>query len=222
MANDELEAFSYSVSHDLRAPLRAIDGFSRLMLEDHGQELSENAMRYQRLVQANASHMGRLIDDLLTFARLNRQPLTKRTVSPTEIIRQVVEELGEERDGRDVDVQIGELPSCSADPTLLRQVYANLLSNALKFTRNQEHAVIECGWLPENGGGAYFVRDNGVGFEMEFAHKLFGVFQRLHRFEEYEGTGVGLALVDRIIRRHGGRVWAESEPDRGATFCFTV
>lgn len=233
-ANKELEAFSYSVSHDLRAPLRAMDGFSRILLEEYASQLSPEAQRYLRLVRDSARQMGLLIDDLLAFSRLSRQPLNKQPVAPAKLVRQALEELRAEQEGRRIEIIIGDpsagsgqaLPICQADPILLKQVFVNLLSNALKFTRRREVARIEVGYLPRPGeggeGGAYFVKDNGVGFDMRYADKLFGVFQRLHRAEEYEGTGVGLAIVQRIIHRHGGRVWAEAEVDGGATFYFTI
>ena len=224
-ANKELEAFSYSVSHDLRAPLRAMDGFSRILLEDYGPGFPDEARRYLHLVRDNARQMGQLIDDLLGFARLSRQPLKKQPIVPADLVRQVLEDLRGEQQGRRVVIGIGELPPCQADPTLLRQVFANLLDNALKYTRQREEAVIEIGCRnPGDSPGepVYFVKDNGVGFDMCYAHKLFGVFQRLHRAEDYEGTGVGLATVQRIIHRHGGRVWAEAEVNQGATFLFTL
>jgi PAS domain S-box-containing protein len=224
-ANKELEAFSYSVSHDLRAPLRAMDGFSRIVLEDCASELSKDAQRYLQLVRDSAQQMGRLIDDLLNFSRLSRQPLQKRPIAPVELVRRVLEDLRREQEGRQVEIALGELPACQADPALLKQVLVNLLGNALKYTRVRERALIEIG-CHESGSQAdervYFVKDNGVGFDMRYAHRLFGVFQRLHRTEEYEGTGVGLATVQRIIHRHGGRVWAEAEVDQGATFYFTL
>jgi light-regulated signal transduction histidine kinase (bacteriophytochrome) len=221
-ANHELEAFSYSVSHDLRAPLRAMDGFSRILLEEYAAELPEGARRYLGLVRDNAIQMGRLIDDLLAFSRLGRQELARRRVDPTDIARQVLQELQVGQDERHVEVRMADLPPVEADPALLRQVYANLLANALKFTRARDPAVIEVGALVRDGERIYTVRDNGVGFDMRYADKLFGVFQRLHRAEEYEGTGVGLAIVQRIVHRHGGRIWAESAPGRGATFLFTL
>lgn len=217
-ANKELGAFSYSVSHDLRAPLRAMDGFARILVEDYGPHLDPQAQRYLHLVRDNARQMGQLVDDLLGFSRLGRQPLKKQPVAPGELVRQALAELREEQEERGIELKIGELPPCQADPALLRQVFVNLLSNALKYTRDREKAVIEVGWRE----GAYFVRDNGTGFDMRYAHKLFGVFQRLHRAEEYEGTGVGLAIVQRIVHRHNGRVWAEAELDKGATFYFTI
>jgi len=245
-ANDELEAFTYSVSHDLRAPLRAMDGFSRILLEQYAATLDPEGMRYLNIVRDNTKQMGQLVDDLLAFSRLGRQSLNKEAVSPRGIVNQALEELRAEQSGRQVEFIINELPECQADPVLLKQVFVNLLSNALKFTRSRDVAKIEVGWLPhptprsdgqpspfsqyrEKGEGkevgvegVYFVRDNGVGFDMVYADKLFGVFQRLHRADEYEGTGVGLAIVQRIIHRHGGRVWAEAEVDKGATFYFTI
>ena len=230
-ANKELEAFSYSVSHDLRAPLRAVDGFSRILMEEHQPQLAPEAHRYLQLVRDNTLQMGRLIDDLLTFSRLGRKAMTKQPLAPADLVRQALEDLRPQQQGRDVEIAIGDLPRCQADPALLKQVWVNLLSNALKFTRQREAAVIEIGWIPPlspplvgegPGEGCYFVKDNGAGFDMQYADKLFGVFQRLHRAEEYEGTGVGLATVQRIIHRHGGRIWAEAEVDKGATFYFTL
>ena len=221
-ANKELDAFSYSVAHDLRSPLRAIDGFSRILLEDHIAHLPADAQRYLHAVRNNSQRMGRLIDDLLTFARLSRQPLRKQLVRPTDLARQCVDELHAELRDRRVEIAISDLPACQADPALLKQVWLNLISNALKYTRKQEMAVIAVGCQEQDGATAYFVRDNGVGFDMRYADKLFGVFQRLHRSEDYAGTGVGLAIVQRIIHRHGGRVWAEAAVDHGATFYFTL
>ncbi|HKA55667.1 MAG TPA: ATP-binding protein [Candidatus Binatia bacterium] len=221
-ANKELEAFSYSVSHDLRAPLRAVDGFSRILLEEYASHLVPTAQRYLQLVRGNVRQMGQLIDDLLAFSRLSRQPLRKQTVAPAALVRRVLADLHAEQAGRRVEIVMGELPPCQADPALLRQVLVNLLANALKFTRRQGRARIEIGCQKSDGKWVYFVKDNGVGFDMRYAHKLFGVFQRLHRAEEYEGTGVGLAIVQRILHRHGGRAWAEAAVDRGATFYFTL
>lgn len=221
-ANRELEAFSYSVSHDLRAPLRAIDGFSRILLDEHASELTPEAQRYLELVRNGAQQMGDLIDDLLTFSRLSRHPVRKQTIAPAQLLQQVLEDLYAEMEGRRVEISVGDLPSCQADPSLVKLVFGNLLSNALKFTRRREVTLIEIGCRDEKGELVYYVKDNGVGFDMRYAHKLFGVFQRLHRAEEFEGTGVGLAIVQRIVHRHGGRVWAEAEVDRGATFFFTI
>jgi len=166
--------------------------------------------------------MGLLIDDLLAFSRLSRQPLSKQLVRSTDLVRQCVDELHAEQQDRRVEIAIGDLPACQADPALLKQVWMNLMSNALKYTRKQEMAVIAVGCQEQDGATAYFVRDNGVGFDMQYVDKLFGVFQRLHRAEDYEGTGVGLAIVQRIILRHGGRVWAEAAVEHGATFYFTL
>jgi light-regulated signal transduction histidine kinase (bacteriophytochrome) len=222
VANHELEAFAYSVSHDLRAPLRAMDGFSRILMEDFAANLDSSAQRYLRLVRENAQQMGDLIDHLLAFSRLGRQALKIQPVDVADVVCQAVENVYAAREGRDVTIVIGDLPSCQADPVLLRQVYINLLGNALKFTRERENPTIEVGCLHQDGQDVFFVKDNGVGFDMQYAHKLFGVFQRLHRAEEYEGTGVGLATVQRIIHRHGGRIWAEAEANRGAAFFFTL
>ena len=221
-ANKELEAFSYSVSHDLRAPLRAVDGFSQAVLEDYGAKLPEEGRRYLQTIRGGAQRMGLLIDDLLTFSRLSRLPLRKQAVNMTELTREALEELNGFRQGRQVDVRIDDLPSCEGDPALLKQVWVNLLSNAIKYTRKREAAVVEVRSRQENGEMVYSVADNGTGFPMQYAHKLFGVFQRLHRSEEFEGTGVGLAIVQRVVHRHGGRVWAEAAVDRGATFNFTI
>jgi PAS domain S-box-containing protein len=221
-ANKELEAFSYSVSHDLRAPLRAIDGFSRILVEEHGSQLADEARRYLELVRGNTQQMGQLVDDLLTFSRLSRQALVKHPVDSGEIVREALAGLRSEQEDRDVQVSIGDLVSCEADPALLKQVWVNLLSNALKFTRKRKKAMIEIGCRKDAGEDVFYIKDNGVGFDMQYSGKLFGVFQRLHRSEEYEGTGVGLAIVQRIVHRHGGRVWAEAEENKGASFYFTL
>jgi len=221
-ANRELEAFGYSISHDLRAPLRAIEGFSGILEQEHSRELSEEPRRYLRLVGDNVREMVSLIDDMLSLSRLGRQALKVHPVEPAAIARQALADLEGEREGRQVEVSVGDLPSCRADPALLKQVFANLLSNALKFSRSRDVAEIEVGSSVEGGEVVYFVRDNGVGFDMQYADRVFGVFQRLHRAEEYEGTGVGLAIVQRIVRRHEGRVWVEAEVDRGATFSFVL
>ncbi|HZZ18139.1 MAG TPA: PAS domain S-box protein [Opitutaceae bacterium] len=221
-ANKELEAFSYTVSHDLRAPLRAVDGFSEIMMEDYGPQLPEEGRRLLRVVRSSAQRMGQLVDDLLSFSRLGRQSLKMQPVSIETVVRASLEELKSMREGRQVEVTVGELPPALGDAPLLRQVWLNLISNALKYTGRRERAEIEISSEKKNGEVVYHVRDNGTGFDMKYSHKLFGVFQRLHRAEDYEGTGVGLATVQRIIQRHGGRVWAEAAPDRGATFYFTL
>jgi signal transduction histidine kinase len=221
-ANKELEAFSYSVSHDLRAPLRAIDGFSRIMLEKYAPQLDPEAVRYSQKVRDNARRMSDLIDDLLTFSRLSRQALNKRQVQPASLVRQAIDDLAAERDGRQIEIAIGDLPACIADPSLLSQVYLNLVGNAIKYTRHRDIAHIEIGCQQSNGERVYFVKDDGAGFDMKYSNKLFGVFQRLHSATEYEGTGVGLALVQRVVHRHNGRVWGEAEVDKGAAFYFTL
>lgn len=218
----ELEAFSYSISHDLRAPLRAMGGFARMVHEDYADKLPPEAAHKLERIHVNAMKMGQLIDGLLNFSQLGRQPLNKCRVSPALIVSRVLEELQMERAGRNVEISTGVLPACQADPTLLQQVYMNLLSNALKYTRQRNPARIDIGSQNAGGHCTYFIRDNGAGFKMEFAHKLFGVFQRLHSADQFEGTGVGLAIVQRIIQRHGGRVWAEAQPEQGATFYFTL
>jgi PAS domain S-box-containing protein len=218
-ANQELEAFTYSISHDLRAPLRAVDGFSRILLEDYGPQLPAEAQHYLQVARDNALQMGGLIDGLLAFSHLGRQPLRKLPVAPADLVRQVLEDLRLEQTGRRVEIAVGHLPVCEGDPLLLKQVFVNLLSNALKYSRTRENAHIE---IAAADSTAYYVRDNGVGFDMRYADKLFGVFQRLHRADEYEGAGVGLAIVQRIVHRHGGRVWAEAAVNQGATFYFTL
>jgi len=220
-ANKELESFSYSVSHDLRAPLRAMNGFSRILINEYAPQFTPEVRRYLQIVRDNAQQMGCLIDDLLTFSRLNRSPLKKQLVAPADLVRQVFAELGHEQKNQDIEISLGELPTCHADQALLKQVWVNLIANALKFTGQRQVAHIQIGCL-QTDGTVYFVKDNGVGFDMQYAHKLFGVFQRLHRAEDYNGTGVGLAIVQRIIHRHGGQIWAEAEVNKGATFYFTL
>ncbi len=221
-ANKELEAFSYSISHDLRAPLRAIDGFSRILFDEIGAESSSEVQRYINVIRDNAQQMGRLIDDLLSFSRLSRQPLKKVVFSPMDLIQQTLTTLSLNPEERSMELVIGDLPVCQGDPALLKQVWMNLLSNAFKFTRGRAHARVEIQAVTRPGEIVYAVKDNGAGFDMRYADKLFGVFQRLHHLEEYEGTGVGLAIVHRIVRRHGGHVWAEGELDHGATFFFSL
>ena len=221
-ANRELEAFSYSVSHDLRAPLRAIDGFSQAVVEDFGALLPPEGQRYLETIRASARRMGALIDDLLTFARLNRLEMKRQPIDTAALVHDCLEELGAPWPDRKVDVRVAELIESSGDPSLLKQVWLNLLSNALKYSRNREHATIEIGSTGTRPNPIFFVRDNGAGFDMRYADKLFGVFQRLHHADEFEGTGVGLAIVQRIVTRHGGRIWAEAGVDKGATFFFTL
>jgi light-regulated signal transduction histidine kinase (bacteriophytochrome) len=221
-ANKELEAFSYSVSHDLRAPLRAISGFSEAVMEDYADRLDDAGTRYLRLIVDNAHGMGQLIDDLLAFSRLGRQEITAVQVDMAAMAREVFNEIAAQEPGRDIEFSVGRTPAAYADHTLIRQVLLNLLANAVKFTRPRKKARIEFGYLPNVNGGVYYVQDNGVGFDMKYAGKLFGVFQRLHSDTEFEGTGVGLATVNRVVARHGGRVWAEAQPEKGATFYFTL
>jgi PAS domain S-box-containing protein len=228
-AMKELEAFSYSVSHDLRAPLRALDGFSQIVIDDYAALLPAEAVAHLNRVRNGAMQMGRLIDDLLRFSRLSRQPLEKQPVSLQELVTDIWTALENEYTGRQVELTVGQLPECNGDPPLLKQVFVNLLTNALKYSRHREKTVIEVGCLAQISRpgepplkNVYYVRDNGVGFDMQFADKLFGVFQRLHRQDEYEGTGVGLAIVHRIVSRHGGQIWAESELSKGATFYLTL
>ena len=221
-ANKELEAFSYSVSHDLRAPLRAVSGFSSIVLQQFSSGVSPDAQRFLKEINASAHEMARLIDGLLEFSRLSRQTVARQPVNISALVRDVLAELRKEQQDRQLEIQIGDLPDCMGDPLLLKQVFANLLSNALKFTRHKDKGVIEVGWRKEDGKGVYFVRDNGAGFDMRYAEKLFGVFQRLHRNDEFEGTGVGLSIVQRIIHRHGGHISAEGEVNKGATFYFSL
>jgi PAS domain S-box-containing protein len=222
VAVSKLDAFSYSVSHDLRAPLRTIDGFSKILLEECAPTLSPESCEYLQLVRDNAVQMGHLVDDLLAFSRLGRQPLSKQQVPIATIVEQILDDSGRQAEGRSVSVTVGELPSLWGDPALLKQVFVNLIGNAFKYTRVREKAVIEVGSHLTGGEQIFFVRDNGAGFDMQYADKLFGAFQRLHRAEDFEGTGIGLAIVQRIVQRHGGRVWAEAAVDHGATFYFTT
>ncbi|HXZ27329.1 MAG TPA: ATP-binding protein [Terriglobales bacterium] len=221
-SNRELESFTYSVSHDLRAPLRHLDGFSKILLEEYGPRLDEGGRNYLERVRHGAQFMGRLVDDLLNLSRVGRQALSVQITGLGSLVEEARKELAAEAQGREVEWKIGELPFVECDPGLMKQVVANLLSNALKFTRPRARAVIELGQRPGDGAPVVFVRDNGVGFSMKYADKLFGIFQRLHRQEDFAGTGVGLATVARILRKHGGRVWAEAELDKGATFYFTL
>ena len=224
-ANKELEGFSYSVSHDLRAPLRTIDAFSRIVEEESGSQLNAEAQRCLHLVRKAAGQAGELIDDLLEFSRLGRQGMDVRVVQMAELAREVVQELRTVKEDRKIHLILADLPSCLGDHRLLKLVWNNLLTNALKYTKNRDEARIEIGWMPDDSGPdkqSYYVKDNGVGFDMKYVHKLFGVFQRLHRQEDFEGSGVGLAIVQRIVHRHGGRVWAEGKVDGGATFYFSL
>jgi signal transduction histidine kinase len=220
-ANKELEAFSYSVSHDLRAPLRAIGAFSKILADEHAARLTDEARTLLDRVTANTRRMEQLIEDLLRFSRLGRHPISKNPVNVSSLVDEVLADLRKEQGDRAVQIRVDSLPECVGDASLLKQVFVNLLSNALKYTRQKAEAMVEVGCRQRGGESVYYVRDNGVGFDMQYAEKLFGVFQRLHG-AEFEGTGIGLSIVQRIIKRHGGRIWAEAEVDRGATFFFTV
>ncbi len=221
-ANADLEAFSYSVSHDLRAPLRVVDGFCQMFISDFGAGIPPEGRRILDKACAGAARMNQLIDDLLRFARFSRQPLQMRPVQMNALVRHVVGTFEDQLRGRSVHLQVAELQDCVADGSLLEQVLTNLLSNALKFTAARPHAHIEIGTSRGAADQTYFVRDNGVGFDMKYADRLFGVFQRLHSQSEFEGTGIGLSIVHRIVRRHGGKTWAESAPQEGATFYFSL
>ncbi len=220
--NKELQAFSYSVSHDLRAPLRAIDGFSRVMLDDHSDKLDEEGRRVLNTIRDSAEDMAHLIDNLLSFSRLGRHEVKLLTIDMAGLVQETFRQLKSVVPERQVELTLDTIPSCRGDRAMLREVVRNLLANAIKFTRPRESAVIEVGARTERDQNVYYVRDNGVGFDMQYAEKLFGVFQRLHSTAEFEGTGVGLAIVQRVIHRHGGRVWARARVDQGATFYFTL
>ena len=220
-ANAELEAFSYSVSHDLRAPLRAVDGFAQALEEDFGAPLPDEARDYLRRIRAGSQRMGQLIDDLLSLSRVGRTELSRGLLDVSQLATSVAEELREREPERTLSCTVTPGLHAHADARLLRIVFENLLGNAWKFTRKNESSRIEVGML-EDGTQTFFVRDNGAGFDMAYASKLFGAFQRLHRASEFPGTGVGLATVQRIVRRHGGHVWADAKPDEGATFFFTL
>lgn len=222
VANKELEAFSYSVSHDLRAPLRTIGGFSHMLLEENEAQLSERGKYLLDRICGSVTQMGGLIEGLLDLSRSGRQPLCRQPVNLAALVQQVLDELSKEREGRQVKVIVAELPDCVGDPSLLKQVFANLLANAFKFTRGTGEAIIEVGWREQGGNKVYFVRDNGAGFDMRYANKLFGAFQRLHGREQFEGTGIGLSIVQRIVHRHAGRIWVEAEVGKGAIFYFSL
>lgn len=221
-ANSEVEAFSYSVSHDLRAPVRAMSGFAQILEEEHSTRLDEEGHRFLRVIRNSAGKMGELIDGLLALSCLGRRDMNTTEVAMTELARVVVEEVRQQEPGRLLDIDVHPLPTAQGDGAMLRQVFINLISNAVKFTRGRSPAVIEIGSLRNGGELVYYVKDNGGGFDMRYVHKLFGAFKRLHREGEYPGTGIGLALVHRIVHRHGGRVWAEGVVGQGATFSFTL
>lgn len=221
-ANDELEGFCYSVSHDLRAPLRAIDGFAQMLEEDHGPALDAEGRRVVDVIRANARRMGQLIDDLLRFSRLGRQPVRRAPVAMGAMVEELASELRRAEPARQLEFRIGDLPATDCDQSLIRQVWENLLSNAVKYTRARPVALIAISGAIEGDEARYEIRDNGAGFDSRYVGKLFGVFERLHKASEFEGTGVGLALVARIVKKHGGRVWADGRPDEGATFGFAL
>jgi light-regulated signal transduction histidine kinase (bacteriophytochrome) len=224
--NKELESFSYSVSHDLRAPLRAIDGFAEMLEEDYAGKLDTEARRYLAVIRENSKRMGTLIDDLLAFSRLGRQPVSKIDVDVESLVREVIDELLRTGPPRGAhlapQIDVGPLPDVRGDRALLRQVWTNLIANALKYSSKAAKPRIEVAGSVGEKENEYFVRDNGVGFNMVYADKLFGVFQRLHRADEFSGTGVGLAIVQRIVARHGGRVWADGKVEEGAVFSFAL
>ena len=221
-SNKELESFSYSVSHDLRAPLRAINGFAKILEDDFSGELSPPVRGFLRNIRDSGDKMAQLIDKLLDLSHIGRGPLKKQALDLNDILHTVVEALTPETENRQIEWIISDLPPVEADPVLIQQVFTNLVNNAIKYTRKRSPARIEIGCFTQNNEAVYFVRDNGAGFDMQYADKLFGVFQRLHRDDQFEGIGIGLATVQRIIQRHGGRIWAEAEVDKGATFYFTL
>ncbi|MGC2425281.1 MAG: ATP-binding protein, partial [Nitrospirota bacterium] len=221
--NKELEAFTYSVSHDLRAPLRHIHGFVDLLVQNSSQNLDDKGKRYLTTISKAASQMGNLVDDLLTFSRMGRTEIQKHSIDLENIVYGVIDEMRYELRERDIEWKVGKLAPVYGDPSMLRLVMVNLISNAVKFTRTRDKAVIEIGSYTEAGGeDVVYIKDNGIGFDMRYVDKLFGVFQRLHSIEEFEGTGIGLANVRRIISRHGGRTWAEGASGKGAAFYFSL
>jgi len=221
-ANKELEAFAYSVSHDLRVPLRAIDGFSRIIMEDYEDQLDDEGKRLLNIIRENTKKMGQLIDDILLLSRASRQEMKMSQLDMESLVMDIFEELKPSIEYRDVQLEIKPLPHAMGDRTLIYQVFSNLISNSVKFTRIKEKAIIEIGAEKGKDENTYYVKDNGAGFNMKYVNKLFGLFQRLHGSDEFEGTGVGLSIVQRIVRRHGGRVWGEGEVNKGATIYFTL
>jgi signal transduction histidine kinase len=221
-ANREMEAFSYSVSHDLKAPIRAMQGFSRMLVGEHAAKLDAEGRRLLQVVCDNTKLMHHLIDDLLALSRLGRLQIRKSVINLTAMVRQIFDQLRTQTPERELRLTVGDLPPALGDQSLLNQVMMNLLGNAVKFTKSRETAVIEVGGRTEGKEDIYYVKDNGVGFDERYADKLFGVFQRLHGGEEFEGTGVGLSIVKRIVQRHGGRVWAKGKVGEGATFYFAL
>jgi PAS domain S-box-containing protein len=222
VARQEFQSFSYSVSHDFRAPLRAVDGFASMLKKSLGENLSQESAHALGRVQENVSKMSKLLDGLLDFSALSWVAMTKKTLKPAAVVHKSYASLALSADGRKIDWSVGELPACDADEMLLRRLFDCLLSNAVKFTRKSDTAKISVGCREEKGERVYFVQDNGAGFDMEYVSRLFQLFQRLHSTSEFEGTGIGLALAQRIVQRHGGRIWATGEVGRGATFYFTL
>jgi len=220
-AYNEMEAFTYSVSHDLRAPLRAIDGFSKMLLQDYS-DIDPEALRLLNVISQSSSNMSKLIEDLLAFSRVGRANIATVPISMKEMVQSIVTQIKKETNCKHTVIKIGDLANVSGDKTLLNQVWTNLIRNAIKFSFKKEHPLIEIGCLKEQNEIIYFIKDNGVGFDMQYVDKLFGVFQRLHSSDEFEGTGIGLAIVKKAIDRHGGRVWAESIESEGASFYFTL
>jgi len=223
-AYDELESFSYSISHDLRSPLRAINGYISLISEDPDNSFTEESSQFMTHIKDSAVRMGELITDLLSFSRIIRQPVSRIRIYPKQIATEVIDELlNREYDHQNTDFQVDDMPACKADGILIHQVYYNLIDNALKYSRKQKQTVLRIGAKKgDSGETIYYVSDNGIGFNMKFSEKLFGVFQRLHNDPEYEGTGIGLATVYRIIQRHDGKIWVESNVNKGTTFYFTL
>ncbi len=220
---EELEGFTYSVSHDMRAPVRAVDGFTRILIEEYSNSLDDEGRRLLSIVRQNTEKMGLLIDGLLALSRLGREKVMFGDIDMADLARTAFDEQkAADARQREISFRAAPLPPAYGDKRLITQVFQNLLSNAIKFTRNEKSAVIEVGCQPGAGEDVYFVRDNGVGFDMDHAQKLFGTFQRLHPANEFEGSGIGLATVQRIIDRHGGKVWAEAKPNDGATFYFSL
>jgi light-regulated signal transduction histidine kinase (bacteriophytochrome) len=218
----ELQSFSYSISHDLRAPLRAIDGFSRILQEDYSQSLDPEGQKFLGFVLANAQHLSRLIEDLLIYYRLGQHPMQRGKVDMADLFRSITTEFRAIDPSRTVAIQIADLPFAEGDPALLRQAVTQLVSNAFKFSRRRPDARVEVGYQKSGEQTVYWIRDNGIGFEMQYAPKLFQVFQKLHTGDEFEGNGIGLAMTHRIIMRHGGKIWAESKPGEGTTLFFTL
>ena len=221
-SNEELESFTYSVSHDLRAPLRHVDGYAQMLEDEFGSQIPPEAQKFLKKIRQGSENMRQLVDDLLNLSHLGKMELSFRPTPLKPMVEEVVQDVKSETAGRNIEWVIGDLPVAECDAGLMRQVFANFLANAVKYSRPRAETRIEVGYKQANNEAMIFVRDNGVGFSMKYVHKLFGVFQRLHRAEEFEGTGVGLATVARIVRKHGGRVWAEGELDQGATFYFTL